>query len=99
MNEEQQVTQESATEPTSDVQSNPPTTESVADPVATERPSWLNEKFETGEDLEQYCEEHQFDVAYNFLKRNRKGYPLYRGMELEGDFSHIKKLEDRRSAG
>ena len=35
MNEEQQVTQESATEPTSDVISNPPTTESVADPVAT----------------------------------------------------------------
>ena len=38
MNEEQQVTQESATEPTSDVQSNPPTTESVADPVAPSRP-------------------------------------------------------------
>ena len=48
MNEEQQVTQESATEPTSDVKSNPPTTESVADPVATPRPSWLNEKFKVG---------------------------------------------------
>ena len=57
MNEEQQVTQESATEPTSDVQSNPPTTESVADPVATERPSWLNDKFETGEDLQKSYDE------------------------------------------
>ena len=57
MNEEQQVTQESATEPTSDVQSNPPTTESVADPVANPRPSWLNEKFESGEDLQKSYDE------------------------------------------
>ena len=51
MNEEQQVTQESATEPTSDVQSNPPTTESVADPVAPSRPEGLPEKFNTWEDM------------------------------------------------
>ena len=57
MNEEQQVTQESATEPTSDVISNPPTTESVADPVANPRPSWLNEKFESGEDLQKSYDE------------------------------------------
>ena len=51
MNEEQQVTQESATEPTSDVQSNPPTTESVADPIATSRPEGLPEKFNSWEDM------------------------------------------------
>jgi len=51
MNEEQQVTQESATEPTSDVQSNPPTTESVADPVAPSRPEGLPEKFNSWEDM------------------------------------------------
>ena len=51
MNEEQQVTQESATEPTSDVISNPPTTESVADPVATPRPEGLPEKFNSWEDM------------------------------------------------
>ena len=53
MSEEQTTPTESATETPTEV--SPPTTnESVADPT---RPSWLNEKFETGEDLQKSYDE------------------------------------------
>ena len=75
MNEEQQVTQESATEPTSDVISNPPTTESVADPVATPRPEGLPEKFNSWEDmaksyseLESWKGKKEEDIKANVLQ-------------------------------
>ncbi len=53
MSEEQTTPTESATETPTEV--SPPTTnESVAEPT---RPSWLNEKFETGEDLQKSYDE------------------------------------------
>ena len=53
MSEEQATPTESATETPTEV--SPPTTnESVAEPT---RPSWLNEKFETGEDLQKSYDE------------------------------------------
>ena len=53
MSEEQVTPTESATETPTEV--SPPTTnESVAEPT---RPSWLNEKFETGEDLQKSYDE------------------------------------------
>ena len=53
MSEEQTTPTESATETPTEV--SPPTTnESVAEPT---RPTWLNEKFETGEDLQKSYDE------------------------------------------
>ena len=53
MSEEQTTPIESATETPTEV--SPPTTnESVAEPT---RPTWLNEKFETGEDLQKSYDE------------------------------------------
>ena len=53
MSEEQATSTESATETPTEV--SPPTTnESVAEPT---RPTWLNEKFETGEDLQKSYDE------------------------------------------
>ena len=54
MSEEQATPTESATETPTEASVPPTTTESVAEPT---RPSWLNEKFETGEDLQKSYDE------------------------------------------
>ncbi|BCV06398.1 MAG: hypothetical protein CM15mV132_230 [uncultured marine virus] len=54
MSEEQATPTESATETPTEASVPPTTTESVAEPT---RPTWLNEKFETGEDLQKSYDE------------------------------------------
>ena len=54
MSEEQTTPTESATETPTETSVPPTSVESVAEPT---RPSWLNEKFETGEDLQKSYDE------------------------------------------
>ena len=54
MSEEQATPTESATETPTETSVPPTSVESVAEPT---RPSWLNEKFETGEDLQKSYDE------------------------------------------
>jgi hypothetical protein len=99
MNEEQQVTQESATEPTSDVISNPPTTESVADPVATPRPEGLPEKFNSWQDMaKSYSELESWKDIKNGLLQELETEAYSNRPASAGDYQIPEILDEAEAA-
>ena len=75
MSEEQATPTESATETPTETSVPPTTVESVAEPT---RPTWLNEKFETGEDLQK-----SYDELASKLGKNREDVKSEVLQELE----------------